>query len=29
MPALYDLTASVLDVIGAAKPAEMIGTSIF
>ncbi len=28
-PALYDLTATILDVFGIVKPDEMIGTSIF
>lgn len=28
-PALYDLTATILDVFGIAKPVEMIGESIF
>ncbi|HYA48235.1 MAG TPA: alkaline phosphatase family protein, partial [Burkholderiales bacterium] len=29
MPALYDLTATILDVFGLEKPGEMIGQSIF
>jgi len=28
-PALYDLTATILDVFGVEKPKEMIGRSIF
>jgi predicted AlkP superfamily phosphohydrolase/phosphomutase len=29
MPALYDLTATILDILGLEKPGGMIGTSIF
>jgi predicted AlkP superfamily phosphohydrolase/phosphomutase len=29
LPALYDLTATIMDVFGIEKPKELIGTSIF